>query len=151
MNKEEEAEVFFQNLQKYIWGSTSEPYSEKVIELAYEPQNVGEIDNPDGFAKITGPCGDTMQISFRLHEGFISEIKFLSDGCAATTACGSAITILAKNKTLNQAQKITRSQLLNFLNGLPESHEHCAKLAVKTFKKSLKSINHKSNQGGNHE
>ena len=138
---QKDTEIFFQNLQKFIWGNISEPYSEKVVELAYEPRNVGEVENPDGFARITGPCGDTMQIGLTLDNRIISEIRFLADGCAATTACGSGITILAKNKTPEQARKITSSDLLDFLGGLPESHAHCAKLAIKTFYKALQSIN----------
>ncbi len=138
---QEDTEIFFQNLQRYIWGNISEPFSEKVIELAYEPQNVGEIEDPDGFARIKGSCGDTMQISLRLNKGIISEIKFLSDGCAATTACGSGITLLVKDKTPEQAQKITSSDLLDFLQGLPDSHTHCVRLAVKTFYKALESVN----------
>jgi len=140
-NKEEEIEVFFKNLQKYIWADATEPFSEKVVELAYEPENVGEIEDPDGFAKAQGSCGDTIQISLKIENQRISEIKFLSDGCAATIACGSAITILAKNKTLEQAEKITPLNLLEFLHDLPASHSHCAELAVEAFHKTLKSIN----------
>ncbi|MFO7889729.1 MAG: iron-sulfur cluster assembly scaffold protein [bacterium] len=150
-NKEKETEIFFQNLQKYIWGNPSEPFSEKVIELAYEPVNVGDIENPDGFARIKGSCGDTIQISLKLDNDRISEIKFLSDGCAATIACGSGITVLAKNKPLEQAVQITPLNLLDFLKGLPASHTHCVELAIDTFRKALENINNKSNKGGNHD
>ncbi len=143
-DKEKEIDIFFQNLQKYIWGSSSEPFSKKVIELAYEPKNVGEIKNPDGFIRIKGACGDTMQISLKLDNGFISEIKFLSDGCAATSACGSGITILAKDKTPEQARKITPLNLLDFLEGLPASHSHCVELAVTTLRKALENLNNNS-------
>lgn len=140
-DNQKDTEIFFQNIQKFIWGNTSEPFSEKVVELAYEPRNVGEMENPDGFARITGSCGDTMQIGLKFNNSIISEIKFLTDGCAATIACGSGITLLAKNKTPEQARKITASDLLDFLEGLPESHAHCAKLAIKTFYKALKNVN----------
>jgi NifU-like protein involved in Fe-S cluster formation len=35
-------------------------YSKTAFEYATNPKNQGEIDNADGFASITGPCGDTM-------------------------------------------------------------------------------------------
>jgi len=150
-DRKDEIDIFFENLQKYIWADSSESFSEKVVELAYEPENVGEIENPDGFSHVRGSCGDSIQISLKFDNRRISDIKFLSDGCAATIACGSAITILAKDKTREQAEKLTPWNLLDFLHDLPASHSHCAELAVDAFKKALKSVNNKSKKGGNND
>ena len=55
-------------LQESIMEDARNTYSEKVIERWLNPRNLGKIRNPDGFAKIKGPCGDTMQISFKVKD-----------------------------------------------------------------------------------
>lgn len=130
----------FNKLHSMIMGETEEVYSDKAITLAYEPLNVGEIENPDGASKIKGDCGDTLQIHLRLTDGVITETRFLTDGCAATLACGSAVTELVKNKTPFQATKIYPQTIVKYLDGLPPSHMHCAVLAVQALKVALKSM-----------
>ena len=36
--------------------------SERVFDYGSSPRNYGELENPDSYARITGPCGDTMEI-----------------------------------------------------------------------------------------
>jgi nitrogen fixation NifU-like protein len=47
-------------LQEKVNAEMQRIYSETVIDHAMNPRNVGSMDNADGFAHITGPCGDTM-------------------------------------------------------------------------------------------
>ncbi|MCJ7681183.1 MAG: hypothetical protein MUP70_10695, partial [Candidatus Aminicenantes bacterium] len=47
----------FEKVKTYLMGKSSEPFSDKVITLAYEPINVGVLDNPDGICQIKGECG----------------------------------------------------------------------------------------------
>ena len=133
-------EKVFENIQKYIVGNTSEPYSDKVLTLAYEPLNVGEIENPDGIARVTGECGDSMKIYLKITGDTISEARFLTDGCGATLACGSAVTELVRGRTPWEAIKIYPQTVIQYLDGLPTSHMHCAVLAVQALKEALKSL-----------
>lgn len=128
------------NLMSLWMGHASEKYSDKVVELAYEPLNVGEIQDADGMGFVKGTCGDRMSIYLKLEAGFISDIKFLTDGCSATLACGSAITQMAKNRTPYEATKIYPQNIVRFLDGLPASHLHCAVLAVQALQKALESL-----------
>ncbi len=136
-------EKLFQNIQRMIMGKASETYSNKVMTLAYEPLNVGEIDQPDGAAKVTGECGDSMQIHLRIAGETINKARFLTDGCGATLACGSAVTELAKGKTPWEASKIYPQTVVRYLDGLPASHLHCAVLSVQALREALNSINSK--------
>jgi len=136
-NREED---IFERLEAYFMGQASERFSEKVISLAYDPINVGEIKNPDGLGFIKGPCGDRMAIFLKITEGKISEAKFLADGCGATIACGCAVTDLAIGKSPIEAESINVLEILRYLNDLPASHEHCAVLAVNTLKEALKNM-----------
>jgi len=139
MKKNNEEEVF-EKLQAYMMGIASEPYSDKALTLAYEPLNVGEMKNPDGFGCIKGPCGDTMLIFLQIIDGKISEATFLTDGCGGTLACGSAITELAKGKTPYEAAKISPKAVIKYLDGLPASHLHCAVLAAQTLHKAFENV-----------
>jgi nitrogen fixation NifU-like protein len=125
-------------LQASIMDDARKVYSEKVIERWLNPRNMGKIRNPDGFAKIKGPCGDTMQISFRVKDGRLSKIKFITDGCASSIASGSMAAELAQGKKLAEAVEISQQMILDALEGLPEESTHCALLASNTLKESIK-------------
>ena len=133
-------ENVFDNLQRLWMGDASEHYSDRVLELAYEPKNVGEIADPDGIGFAKGSCGDRMSIFLKVSDGIISDIRFLTDGCGATLACGSAVTLLAKDRTPYEATKIYPQTVIRYLDGLPASHVHCAALAVQTLRKALENL-----------
>ena len=125
-------------LEASIMEDARKVYSEKVIERWLNPRNQGEVRNADGFAKIKGPCGDTMQISFKVKGGRLSRIKFMTDGCASSIASGSMATELAEGKKLEEATKISQEMILDALDGLPEESVHCALLASSTLKEAIK-------------
>lgn len=115
-----------------------EVYSETAVEHSMNPRNMGEIEGADGFARVTGPCGDTMQLWLKLKGETILEVGFLTDGCGTSIASGSMVTELAKGKKLSQAQRISQKDVLDALGGLPEESEHCALLAADTLKAAIK-------------
>lgn len=106
-------------------------YSKKVMELFQHPHNMGEIKNPDGVGTVGNPvCGDMMKIFIKVKDNKIADIKFQTYGCAAAIATSSMITDLAKGKTLEEAEKITRKNVSDSLEGLPPIKEHCSNLAA---------------------
>lgn len=115
-----------------------EAYSETVIEHSMNPRNMGEMEGADGFARLTGPCGDTMQLWLKLKGDTILAAGFLTDGCGTSIASGSMVTELAKGKKVSQAQKISQEDVLKALGGLPEESEHCALLAANTLKAAIR-------------
>jgi nitrogen fixation NifU-like protein len=125
-------------LQASIMEDARTIYSEKVIKRWLNPRNLGKIKNPDGFAKIKGLCGDTMQISFKVKDHRISKIKFMTDGCASSMAAGSMVTELAQGKKHEEAVEISHQMILDALDGLPEEAVHCALLASSTLKEAVK-------------
>jgi len=112
-------------------------FSRKVIDEFNDPGNVGRMVGPDGFAVITGPCGDTMEFYMKVEDERIVGISFMTDGCGPTIACGSMLTRLAKGGTLEEALRITDQVLIEALDGLPPENVHCAVLAVDTLKASI--------------
>lgn len=113
-------------------------YTETVIDHAQHPRNVGAIADADGSARITGPCGDTMEISLKVADGRIKDIRFLTDGCGTSVAAGSMVTELAKGKHVAVASKLRQQHVLDALGGMPEESEHCALLAANTLSEALR-------------
>ena len=140
-------EEFSRKLQEQIREQIREQYSRMVIDHWRNPRNFRKIINPDGYAKITGPCGDTMEMFIKSEEDTIMACAFQTDGCGTSIACGSITSELAKNKSLIQAAAgITPEEILEKLGGLPEESVHCAHLAVETLRKAIADCqkNHKT-------
>ncbi len=112
-------------------------YSEKAIGYFMNKVNVGLIEDADQIYDYTGPCGDTLQLYLKINNGVIGDAKFQYLGCPGAAASASAITKIAKGKTLEEAKKITEKDILKELEGLPESKLHCTKLAVTTLQRAI--------------
>jgi nitrogen fixation NifU-like protein len=105
-------------------------YSPGVIDRWQNPRNWGQIEKPDGLSKITGPCGETIQISLKVQRERIRDVRFITDGCATSIASGSMATELALGKVVREAREITPEMIYDGVGGLPEESEHCAILAA---------------------
>ncbi len=128
----------FDELQELIKAEMRKIYSETAIDHSMNPRNVGNIDNADGLAKVTGSCGDTMEIWLKVNNNTIANATFMTDGCGTSIAAGSMVTELAKGKSVGEVWKIRPQDVLNALGGLPKESEHCALLAANTLKEALK-------------
>ena len=124
--------------QELVRAEMRKVYSETVIDHSMNPRNVGNIENADGFASVTGPCGDTMEIWLRVNNNSITKAAFMTDGCGTTMAAGSMVTEMAKGKSISQVQKVSQQEVLSALGGLPEESEHCALLAANTLREAVK-------------
>jgi nitrogen fixation NifU-like protein len=100
---------------------------------AEAPHNRGPLDAFNGHAKITGPCGDTMEFWLQTDQDIIKKVSFITTGCDPSLAAGSMTTCLAEGKTIEEAKAITQKDILDALDGLPEDHQHCALLAANTL------------------
>ena len=128
---------FVDELDKTVMEEMRRDYSAKVVEIFLNPANVGKMDNPDGYGKITGSCGDTMEIFLKIKKNLIIDARFITDGCGPSLVCGSMVTQLAKGKHINEAGEITAEKVLVELGGLPEADKHCAQLAADTLHKAI--------------
>jgi len=124
--------------QELVRDEMRKVYSETAIDHAMNPRNVGNMDTADGYASVTGPCGDTMEIWLKVRNDIVAEAIFMTNGCGTTIAAGSMITELAKGKSVSQALRIGQKDVLFALDGLPEESKHCALLAANTLKAAVK-------------
>ena len=137
MNEDLDFEKLVKDLQKKIEQDEEKTYSKKVIEEYRNPSNFGFIKDPDTSGRIKGPCGDTIIFDLKIKDKKISDVRFWTDGCSASIACGNMLAKMVTGKTLIEAKKVTSKQLLYFLDGLPTEHHHCTLLAVNVLRKSI--------------
>jgi nitrogen fixation NifU-like protein len=103
-------------------------YSDKVMLHFMNPHHMGEIENPSGVGVVGNPvCGDLMQIQIKVEDGILTDVKFKTFGCGAAIATSSMVTDLAIGKTIEEALKITRSDVAENLEGLPPVKMHCTR------------------------
>jgi nitrogen fixation NifU-like protein len=135
--------VLKQQIQREIDKLEEKTYSQKVIHEYRHPTNFGDIHHPNGKGEITGPCGDTMNISLRIVKGKVHAARFFTDGCGATVACGNMLTKMVQGQKVKEALHISADMLIKELDGLPNEHMHCAKLAINTLHDALANYRNK--------
>jgi len=127
----------FDTLAQELQEALLKGYSENLKKEFLNPQNIGKIENPDSWSKITGECGDTVEMYLSIENGKIKDIKFWTDGCGFTIACCSYVTRIAKGKPVEEAYQIKPEEVDTYFSGLPEENKHCAYLAVNSLKAAI--------------
>jgi len=114
------------------------PYSEAFKDHIANPRNAGELADANATGEETNPvCGDRLRLSLRVHDGRIDSAGFLAYGCPPTLVCGSVLTELVLGKTVEEALRLTRTELATAVGGLPSRKQHAAALAIETLKAAL--------------
>ncbi len=116
-------------------------YSEKVIEHAENPRNVGTLDKDDpnvGTGLVGAPaCGDVMRLQIKVNDqGVIEDAKFKTFGCGSAIASSSLATEWIKGKSVDDAEKIKNVDIVQELN-LPPVKIHCSVLAEDAIKSAI--------------
>jgi len=128
----------FDELQKLIMADMRKVYSETTVDHIINPRHLGDMADASGFGRVTGPCGDTIEIWLNVKDGMVADATFLTDGCGTSVASGSMATELAKGRRIPEVLKISQQDILEALGGLPEESAHCALLAANTLKEAIK-------------
>jgi len=115
-------------------------YSKEVMKHFMHPKNMGEIKNPDGIGRVGNPvCGDIMWVYIKVDKNDrIKDIKFKTFGCAAAIATSSMLTVIAKGKKIDDAEKLTMKDIAKSLKGLPPIKMHCSDMAIDALRMAIK-------------
>jgi nitrogen fixation NifU-like protein len=114
-------------------------YTPTVLDHFKNPRNVGEITDADGVGEVGNPvCGDMINVYLKVKDDVIEDIKFKTFGCGAAIAVSSMLTELAKGKTLDQAMKISNTDVAKALEGLPKNKLHCSNLGADALHAAIK-------------
>ena len=113
-------------------------FKEKTLDYAKNPRNQGELDTPTSIGEVSNPdCGDSTIIYLQVEDGLIKDIKFETFGCAAAVASSSILTEMVKDKTVDEAYRITEDAVADELGGLPEKKMHCSMVGVQALRKAI--------------
>ena len=121
-------------------------YSRKFKDELLNPGNIGTIENFDSHIRMTGVCGDSIEMFLSIKNETILDVKFTTDGCGATVACANFVARTAKGKSIEEALGIEQDDVDRYFEGLPEESKHCAKLAVMTLRALLEKYRAKRTQ-----
>ncbi len=116
-------------------------YSEAFKDHLANPRNAGELANANAVGEETNPvCGDRLRLYLQVKAGRIEAARFLAYGCPPTLVCGSILTELIKGRSVEEATRLTRKDLLAALGGLPSRKQHAAALAIETLRAAIASV-----------
>lgn len=120
-------------------------YTQKVLDHFKNPHNQGEMADPSAVGQEGNPtCGDVMKIYIKVENNVVVDIKFETLGCAAAIAVSSDLTDMVKGKTLEEALKITKDDIVNDLGGLPPVKTHCSMLGVDALHQAINNYQEKN-------
>ena len=116
-------------------------YSEKVMEHYEKPRNIGSLDSGSksvGTALVGAPeCGDVMKLQIEVDKDEkIIDAKFKTFGCGSAIASSSLATEWVKGKSLDEAQTIQNTDIVEELS-LPPVKIHCSVLAEDAIKRAI--------------
>jgi len=120
------------------------PYSEKVMDHFMNPRNMGDIKDADAVGTVGNPaCGDVMRLYIKVEDNKIAEAKFKTFGCGAAIATSSMATEMIKDRTIEEASKVTNEAVAEALDGLPPNKMHCSVLAQEAIEAAIKNYREK--------
>lgn len=121
---------FVQQMQSTIDESVAQDWGETIYQRWKNPLHTGPLPNATASARLTGDCGDSMEIQIVFDGERVQQAAFLTDGCGPSQVCGSYAAELALNRTPEEILDLRGETILQILGGLPEEYTHCAHLAI---------------------
>ena len=116
-------------------------YSPQLLDHFEHPRNAGELAKADASARVENPvCGDVLELQLQVEGERIAAARFRAKGCVPAMACGSALTELVVGKTVGEAAKLRREDVVAAVGGLPEASAHAAAVAIDALQAALKKL-----------
>lgn len=108
-----------------------------ILKLSQDEAYFGRMNDASGSAYMRGLCGDEMEFYLVIENNVITQIKYHTEGCVFTKACGAIAARFALNKSFNEALRISPQQVIEELKNLPQNYLHCSILAVSALHKAI--------------
>ena len=112
-------------------------YRENILDHYRHPRNAGTLEDPTHSHQEDNPlCGDVIRIDLHVNEdNIIDQVAFQGKGCAISQASASILTEMIKGKTLDEAKRIGKEDILEALGiEIGPVRMKCALLSLKVLK-----------------
>jgi nitrogen fixation protein NifU and related proteins len=114
-------------------------HSAQLLDHFQNPRNVGELPPPAVTVEVANPiCGDILRLSVRFDGERASEARYLTRGCTASIAAGSALTEWVTGKTRAELSAINPAVVEDAVGGLIPESKHAAVLCVDAVRALVK-------------
>ena len=133
-------------MDKKEWSKMTPQYTKQLLKRFNNPKHVKNIKNPDGIGEVGNiTCGDILHLEIKVEKNKIKDIGFKTFGCCAAIASSDVVCELAKGKTLKEAEKITKDDIVKKLKAMPPIKVHCSVLGISALKEAIKDYKKKKN------
>jgi len=112
-------------------------YRENILDHYRHPRNTGKLEDATHSHEENNPlCGDVIRIDLHVNdENIIDRVAFSGKGCAISQAAASMLTEMIEGKTLDEAKKISKDDILEALGiEIGPVRMKCALLSLKVLK-----------------
>ena len=118
----------------------SETYSDIVLDHAEHPRNQGILEDANARGYNMNPvCGDVLALTMRIEGGRIAEARAQTEGCTASVATSSILSVMVTGLTLDEAAALTHEDIADAVGGLPASKLHSASLVIAALRRAIES------------
>lgn len=121
-------------------------YTKELLRRFQHPKFVKEVKDANAVGEVGNiHCGDVMKLSLNIDNKTkkIKDIGFKTFGCGAAIASSDVVCELAKGKTLTQAKKISKDDIVKKLGGMPKIKIHCSVLGIEALNRAIEGYENK--------
>lgn len=114
-------------------------YREQIMDHFRNPRNYGVVESCSFKIFENNPlCGDEIEVSAKIEQDKIVEVKFMGKGCSISQAAASLLTEFIKGKSLSDVEVLTRDKIIELL-GIPVGpvRVKCAVLSLVALKNGV--------------
>ena len=118
-------------------------YSQQYMTHFQSPQNLGVIENPTAKVEVQYKgkgCFDRIRMFMLVNDGVAEDIKYQVRGCSGTIAACSALTTLVMGNSIDNIKQLSKENVIQALNGIPEKKLHSVELVMEALQKLLESV-----------
>jgi NifU-like protein len=114
-------------------------YSDKVKDHYMNPRNAGMLEDANAFGYAGSlACGDAVTLFLKFDEKKnVVDAKFLAFGCGSAVAAASILTEIVIGKDIVELTKITNQDIVDALDGLPDSKIHCSVMCQEVLESAI--------------
>lgn len=113
-------------------------YSRQVLDHFLHPRNPGPMEAPDAVGRAWDePHQATYVLHLEITDGRLADVRFQAQGCVATIAASSALTVVTRGRTLSEARTVSSEDLLEELGGMPEDKRFSLSAVLRALHEAL--------------